>query len=245
MSANFNVLVLEDDEFIVERMYRPQLTDAELDVDYVRTESEAKEKVRRKTYDVAYVDIMLADDPYNRGGIEFIRFLNDLGENTSVIVVSASDDIKVALSAYKAGIYDFLPKDSIHSAGEILAPLKRLLEKIKYQRTNSPKTDEGMDETDWRNVITDPVETKIFEALEDARWDWRTLRALSKASGLDPSVIRSILRKYPALVRRSSLSGPSGGELYTLQRRYFQRLSFPKKVLTALSTSSNSTAEAP
>ncbi len=92
--------------------------------------------------------------------------------------------------------------------------------------------------TDWRQVITDPVEMKIFEALEDPRWDWRTLNALSRASGLDDEGTRRVLRKYPVLVRQSEVPGPNGEELYTLQSRYFDRKSFLEKVLTSVSSSS-------
>ena len=41
-------------------------------------------------------------------------------------------------------------------------------------------------ETDWRKVISDPIETKLFDALEDPRWEWRTISALSRATGLGP-----------------------------------------------------------
>ena len=136
MSENLNLLVVEDDPFIVDQLYKPQLTNPRLHVDYASTEAEAKEQIRCKTYHVAYVDIMLRVDRYDRGGIEVIKFLHELKESTSIIVVSASDDIRVALSAYKAGICDFLPKDSIHSPGEILVPLEKILEGIEYQKTS-------------------------------------------------------------------------------------------------------------
>lgn len=97
-----------------------------------------------------------------------------------------------------------------------------------------------MFETDWRKVISDPVETKVFEALEDPRWEWRTISALSRASGLDPEGTRRVLRKYPVLVRQSALPGPGGEDLYTLERRYFERQSIFEKVWTSVSSSSSS-----
>lgn len=96
-------------------------------------------------------------------------------------------------------------------------------------------------ETDWRKAISDPLETKVFEALEDPRWEWRTIPALSRASGLDHEGIRRILRKYPVLVRRSAVPAPSGEDLYTLQSRYFDRQSLFEKVWTSVSSSSSST----
>ena len=98
-----------------------------------------------------------------------------------------------------------------------------------------------MFEADWRKVIADPIEMKIFEALEDPRWEWRTIAALSRASGLDDENNRRVLRKYPNLVRQSVLAGPNGEELYTLQRLHFERQSLLKKLWTSVSSSSSST----
>ena len=94
-----------------------------------------------------------------------------------------------------------------------------------------------MIETDWRKVISAPLEAKVFEALEDPRWDWRTISTLSKASGLDQEGTRRILQKYPVLIRQSAVPGPSGEELYTLQRRYYERRGILEMVWTSTSSS--------
>ena len=98
-----------------------------------------------------------------------------------------------------------------------------------------------MFETDWRKVIHDPIETKLFEALENPRWEWRTISALSRSTGLDSEDTRRKLRKYPTLVRQSVIPGPSGEDLYTLQSSYFERQSILEKVWTSVSSSSSST----
>ena len=87
-----------------------------------------------------------------------------------------------------------------------------------------------MFETDWRNVITDPSERKIFEALEDPKWEWRTVAALSGASGLSQEEVRRVLRSHPGLVRKSIVPSHKGAELYTLQRRFFDRQSILNKI---------------
>ena len=94
-----------------------------------------------------------------------------------------------------------------------------------------------MIQTDWRQIIVDPAEQKIFEALEDPTWDWRTISALAGVSGLDFDSTRRILHKYPVLVRQSTVPGPGGEELYTLQRRHFERQTVVEKILTSVSSS--------
>lgn len=93
-----------------------------------------------------------------------------------------------------------------------------------------------MSETEWRQVITNPNEKKIFEALEDPVWEWRTISALSSLSGLDREGTRRVLQRYALLVRQSELPGPGGEELYTLQRRYFERQSVGEKIWTSVSS---------
>ena len=41
-----------------------------------------------------------------------------------------------------------------------------------------------MADAGWREVVTDQAERRIFDALEDPRWEWRTVQALSQASRL-------------------------------------------------------------
>ena len=94
--------------------------------------------------------------------------------------------------------------------------------------------------TDWRSVVTDETEKRIFEALEDPRWEWRTVGALSQASGLSHEEIRRILHKYLHLVRKSLVPSTSGDDLYTLQAKYLERTSLLRKGWDFLSGSSSS-----
>lgn len=99
-----------------------------------------------------------------------------------------------------------------------------------------------MAETDWRKVVTDPVEIKIFEAFEDKKWDWRTTSALVHLSGLQVNEVLRILAKYPVLVRRSTFKDPETGEdLFTLQKRYFEKKGTLRQYWDFLSTSGTST----
>jgi hypothetical protein len=73
--------------------------------------------------------------------------------------------------------------------------------------------------TPWSAVITDPKEYKVFEALSDPQWDFRTLDGISKATSLTAVEVKAILGKYPTLVRRSLVRDNEGRELFTLASR--------------------------
>ena len=94
-----------------------------------------------------------------------------------------------------------------------------------------------MEEMDWRELITDPQQRQVFEALEDEKWDWRTVGALSKLSGLSEDDVRELAEQHRYLIRRSR--GKSGRELYTLQKRYYERKSLAEQAWDFLSSSSS------
>ena len=71
-------------------------------------------------------------------------------------------------------------------------------------------------EGSWRDEIKDPTEQKVFAALEDEHWDFRTIPGLVKSTGLPENVIKRVLEAHPQLVRRSPVPDPEGRELYTL-----------------------------
>ena len=96
-----------------------------------------------------------------------------------------------------------------------------------------------MVEANWRELVTDPREISVFEALQDPEWDWRTLGALSSTSGLSREEVRSVLNEYPLFVRKSAVRSTGGEELYTLQIRYFERKSPLEKGWGFLSSSSS------
>jgi hypothetical protein len=74
---------------------------------------------------------------------------------------------------------------------------------------------------DWRQVVRDPREIKIFEALEDPQYEWRTLKALQRVSGMSEREVMQVLDRNRSLIRqaRSQSSEP----IWTLQERYWKR----------------------
>lgn len=73
--------------------------------------------------------------------------------------------------------------------------------------------------SDWMKRIEEPEARKLFEALADDRWDFRTIDGLSASTGLTEDRVKELLRKYQALVRQSLVLDRQGRELYTLASR--------------------------
>lgn len=68
----------------------------------------------------------------------------------------------------------------------------------------------------WEEVITDPEEKKVFEALADPEWDFRTVEGIQRSTHLPYERIVEILRRHDNLIRKSAIPDGHGRDLYTL-----------------------------
>ena len=73
--------------------------------------------------------------------------------------------------------------------------------------------------SNWEAKISDPKERKVFAALSDPAYDFRTVSGLSKEVGLPEFEVRAILDRYPELIRKSAVADEEGRELFTLSSR--------------------------
>ena len=90
----------------------------------------------------------------------------------------------------------------------------------------------------WTDVIHNPNERKVFEALSDPKWDFRTVDGIRRVSGLPDNEIRSILDKYKGkLVRKSDIPDPHGRDIYTLKTDRAETRELLAKLRTFISKS--------
>ena len=60
---------------------------------------------------------------------------------------------------------------------------------------------------------------RVIEALDDDRFDFRTVQGLSEALGVSEEAVQRILDDHEDLVRVSAAPGRNGEALYTLRAR--------------------------
>ncbi len=71
----------------------------------------------------------------------------------------------------------------------------------------------------WDARISDDSERKVFEALADDTWDFRTLEVISRDTGVPEHEVRKVIAKYPDLIRKSLVPDRQGQALFTLRSR--------------------------
>ena len=78
-------------------------------ISHVREAEEAIRKLSTHKYDICLVDVHLP----GMGGIDFIKYILDHGNNLPTIVLTDKGDEKTAVNALKLGAYDYLLKNEI------------------------------------------------------------------------------------------------------------------------------------
>jgi O-succinylbenzoate synthase len=69
----------------------------------------------------------------------------------------------------------------------------------------------------WKEVVVDPDERKVFEALDAPATTWRTISAVARQTGLAATRVSEILDKYNLrLTRRADVQSISGQPLVGL-----------------------------
>lgn len=89
----------------------------------------------------------------------------------------------------------------------------------------------------WKDEVLDSKEKKVFEALADPKWDFRTVEGLVKSTKLSPEEIKKIIQKHPELIRKSTVPDRYGRQLYTLREKNTETLELFQKLRTFISKS--------
>jgi hypothetical protein len=63
------------------------------------------------------------------------------------------------------------------------------------------------------------VDPRLHAALEDPKWDFRTVDGIARELGISPDRAREMLEHSPALARKSVMTDRQGRELFTARGR--------------------------
>jgi DNA-binding NtrC family response regulator len=85
------------------------------------TVQEARDKVEASPPDALLLDIRLSDDPTDRGGLEFLKWVRDSGRTTPAVMITASTELAEVREAMRRGATDYVLKDEL--GPEMLLPI--------------------------------------------------------------------------------------------------------------------------
>ena len=189
MKNQATLLLVDDDRHVLSSM-ADWLREQGFQTDTATSVSEAVAAVDRRPYDLALVDIRLAD----ADGFDVLAYCRQKHPATSVIMITGYGSVESAVEAIRQGAFDFLTKPLIDE--ELLMAIERALNQrrvIEENRTLKAQLDLrfGME-----NVIGhDHRMLKIFDMVDSVA-DTRATILITGESGTGKSLIaRAIHRR--------------------------------------------------
>jgi two-component system response regulator HydG len=115
-------LLIVDDQRSARRVLKQLLADQpNLELVEAGSVEEAKERVETHSPDAMLVDIRLSNDPTNRGGLDFLRWVRESGRATPAVMVTGSTELVEIREAMRQGAQDYVLKDEL--SPEMILPI--------------------------------------------------------------------------------------------------------------------------
>jgi pantoate kinase len=90
--------------------------------------------------------------------------------------------------------------------------------------------------TDHRKEINMSGWDEVKKSLEDARYQWRTIRGVAKETSLTQEEVHKIIKMHAQEVIKSSVAADSGEELFTTRQHFRRRQSVVAKIASSLTS---------
>lgn len=142
------ILLAEDDERLGKLIQDYLLPESEL-IDVVNTGFEIGEKLKKESYDILILDVMLP----KKNGIDICRDLRREGINIAILFITALSNQNDKIKAFESGADDYLIKP--FDFEELLLRVKALL---RRDRDNKIKSSE----LSWNNLVLMPEKKQVF-----------------------------------------------------------------------------------
>ena len=132
------ILIIEDDTTFNNMLFH-FLQRNEYEAEQAFSSNEGLQKLEKKSFDIILSDLRLPD----MDGISLLSFLNEKGNTTPFVLMTAYADVKTAVKAIKKGAADYISKPFVPE--EALLILKKILSSEKKvaveKKTQNPKNE--------------------------------------------------------------------------------------------------------
>jgi len=177
------ILLVDDDRLVLNSM-ADWLRSCQYEVDTAATLQGARNLLHGKIYDIALLDIQLGDDG---DGFALLREINDLNNMTSVILITGYGTVESAISAIRAGAFDFLTKPLIDA--ELEMAIERALQQRQMVSENKNLKQQLEGKFGLESIVgRDHRMQRIYDIIESVA-DTRATILITGESGTGKSMI--------------------------------------------------------
>ncbi len=178
-----SILIIEDDNLIRESMSEVLSMDS-YDVETATCAQEGFEKLQKKTYDMALVDMRLPDS----GGIDILKKVKDKYPVLEVVMMTGFGTVETAVEAMKMGARDYLTKPINDDELRIL--IRRIFDTRKLREENeSLKQILAEKRSHFHNLIGEDSKMQKIYSLIQAISDTDTTVLLKGESGTGKGMV--------------------------------------------------------
>ena len=154
------ILIIDDEENF-RHMLSVILKKEKYDIETASNGEEGLQKVADSPFDQILCDIRMPQ----MDGLEFLREVQKMGVNATIIMMSAYGTVDSAIEAMKLGAYDYISKP--FKPDEIILTLKKAEERERLRRENELLRKEIKKEYSFENIVSKNEKMqKIFEVIK-------------------------------------------------------------------------------
>ena len=198
------ILLVDDDRLVLNSM-ADWLRSCQYEIDTACTLAEARNRLSNKTYDIALIDIQLGDES---DGFALLREINELGSLTSVILITGYGTVESAITAIRAGAFDFLTKPLIDA--ELEMAIERALRQRRVISENKNLKQQLESKFGLENIVGhDHRMQRIYDIIESVA-DTRATILITGESGTGKSMIARAIHQRSARKNKPFIEVASG-----------------------------------
>lgn len=193
INRDVTILLVEDDQ--IDRMaFERFIRQNELPYKYIIAKSveEATDAIKKGGFDIAIVDFLLQDGT----GLEVVQQI----KNVPVIFATGQGDQKIAVEAMKAGVYDYLVKDSDRG---YLDQLPVTIENAINHKLAKERLREMEREVEKLLWVVSKTENSMVIADKDGKIEWVN-EGFERLTGFNQ---QEVVETYGDMLLRNNLSG--------------------------------------
>ena len=162
MNAQWNILVVDDEEITCESM-AAWLREDGYSVDTAASGKEALEKTRRKEYAIYFVDLKM---PKGIDGIETMMEIKKIYPDASVVIITAYATVDTAISAMKEGALEYIVKPC--NPQEISMLVGRIIKVKNLERENAILRQKLLGQYTFHDIISKNAKMmEIFSLVQE------------------------------------------------------------------------------
>ncbi len=186
-----SVILLVDDQDTIRFFLEKTLKQEGYEAVTARTGAEAIEKARTVVPDLVLLDLKLPD----MDGLEVLRHIKEIFPEIGVVMITAFGDIETAVSAMKAGAFDFVSKPI--NLDQLLMVIRKGLESERLNREVLQLKRQMDPEVGFDYILGDSVAMKrVYEVIQQVAKSDTTTVLIEGESGVGKEMVARLIHRY-------------------------------------------------